>query len=129
LHFGSNYIDVDEYSQRLKADDTHYFTRSGSNTSYSGNSSSADNNEELRIMTRLKELQNKGKELTDELATMRSRGRMDPMRYMYIKQNLISYKDDQISLARKLGDSQMVYEYQQQKSQIEQALRMIENGM
>jgi len=48
---------------------------------------------------------------------------------MYIKQNLISYKDDQISLARKLGDSQMVYEYQQQKSQIEQALRMIENGM
>ena len=129
LHFGSNYIDVDEYSQRLKADNTHYFTRSGSNTSYSGNSSSSDNNEELRIMTRLKELQNKGKELTDELATMRSRGQMDPMRYMYIKQNLISYKDDQISLARKLGDSQMVYEYQQQKSQIEQALRMIENGM
>ena len=129
LHFGSNYIVVDEYSQRLKADNTHYFTRSGSSTSYSGNSSSADNNEELRIMTRLKELQNKGKELTDELAMMRSRGRMDPMRYMYIKQNLIRYKDDQISLARKLGDSQMVYEYQQQKSKIEQALRMIENGM
>lgn len=129
LHFGSNNIDVDEYSQRLKADDTHYFTRSGSSTSYSGNSSSADNNEELRIKTRLKELQNKGKELTDELAMMRSRGQMDPMRYMYIKQNLIRYKDEQISLARKLGDSQMVYEYQQQKSQIEQALRMIENGM
>ena len=129
LHFGSNYIDVDEYSQRLKADDTHYFTRSGSGTSYSGSSSSSDNDEELRIMTRLKELQNKGKELTDELAMMRSRGQMDPMRYMYIKQNLIRYKDDQISLARKLGDSQMVYEYQQQKSKIEQALRMIENGM
>ena len=28
LHFGSNYIDVDEYSQRLKADDTHYFLTS-----------------------------------------------------------------------------------------------------
>ena len=129
LHFGSNYIDVDEYSQRLKADDTHYFTRSGSGTSYSNSTSSTDNNEELRIMTHLKELQNKGKELTDELAVMRNRGQMDPMRYIYIKQNLIRYKDEQISLARKLGDSQMVYEYQQQKSKIEQALRMIENGM
>lgn len=129
LHFGSNYIDVDEYSQRLKADDTHYFTRSGSNTGYSSNSSSSDNNEELRIMTRLKELQNKGKELMNELAMMRSRGQMDPMRYMYIKQNLIDYKDEQISLARKLGDSQMAYEYLQQKEKILQAFRMIENGM
>ena len=80
-------------------------------------------------MTRLKELQNKGKELTDELAMMRNRGQMDPMRYMYIKQNLIRYKDEQINLANKLGDSQMAYEYQQQKNQIEQALKMIENGM
>jgi hypothetical protein len=60
---------------------------------------------------------------------MRAYGRMDPLRFMYIKQNLIECKDEQIRLARKLGDNQLVYQYQQQKSQLEQALRMIENGM
>lgn len=124
----SDYIILDRNSQRLMADETTYFTRSGE-SNYSGSSSSSGNNEELRIMSRLKELQNKGKELTDELAQMRAYGRMDPSRFMFIKQNLIQYKDEQISLARKLGDSQMMYEYQQQKSQIERAFRMIENGM
>ena len=128
LHFGGNYIIVDENAHRLKADNTHYMTRSGE-SGYTSNSSSSNNNDESKIMTRLRKLQEEGKELTNELAQMRAYGRMDPLRFMYIKQNLIECKDEQIRLARKLGDNQLVYQYQQQKNQLEQALRMIENGM
>ena len=125
----ADYIIMDENSQRLKADDTHYFTRSGGGNYSDNASSSSDDNAEVKIMARLAYLRNEGKKLIDELDQMRASGQIDPMRYMFIKQNTIRYKDEQISLAYKLGDSQMAYEYQQQKEKIERAFRMIENGM
>ena len=79
-------------------------------------------------MARLKELNNMSKELINELASMRNSGRMDPARYMYIKQAVLNNKDEQIRLARQLGDSQLVYEYQQQKEKLEQAYRMLEKN-
>lgn len=79
-------------------------------------------------MARLKELNNMSIELTNELARMRNSGRMDPVRYMYIKQTVLNNKDEQIRLARQLGDNQLVYEYQQQKQKLEQAYKVLENN-
>lgn len=102
------------------------------------NSSSSENEEasvtnpsqdkEIRIMARLKDLNNQSIELTNELARMRNSGSIDPTRYMYIKQTTLNNKEEQISLARQLGDNQLVYEYQQQKQKLEQAYRMMESG-
>ena len=79
-------------------------------------------------MAQLSELGKKIRELTDELARMRNSGRMDPTRYMYIKQTILFNKDEQIRLARQLNDSKLEYEYKQQKQKQEQAFRMMENG-
>jgi hypothetical protein len=83
---------------------------------------------EIRIMARLKDLNNQSIELTNELARMRNSGNIDPARYLYIKQTVLNNKEEQISLARQLGDNQLVYEYQQQKQKLEQAYRMMESG-
>lgn len=83
---------------------------------------------DLHIMSRLKELSNKGTELTDELAVMRRSRQMDPQRFTSITQRILQYKQEQISLAEKLGDTQLVYEYQQQYSKLVDAIQMMENG-
>jgi hypothetical protein len=47
---------------------------------------------------------------------------------MYIKQALLQYKDEQIQLARQLGDDDLEMEYRQQKDGVMESFRMIENG-
>lgn len=79
-------------------------------------------------MARLHELGTKGQSLVSELAMMRRSGQMDPARYMYIKQALLQYKDEQIQLARQLGDDDLEREYRQQKDGVMESFRMIENG-
>ena len=127
IHFGSTYINIDEEKQLIMYDDSHYFSHSSQPTT-SVNISTPEQERELKIMARLKELNNMSKELINELASMRNSGRMDPARYMYIKQAVLNNKDEQIRLARQLGDSQLVYEYQQQKEKLEQAYRMLEKN-
>ena len=100
-------------------------TNSSSSYNNAGNS---NQNEEMRIMSRLHELGKKGQTLVSELSAMRQRGQMDPARYLYIKQTLIQYKDEQIRLSRELDDEQMTREYMQQKDGVLQSFRMIENG-
>lgn len=97
-------------------------------SSYNDNAGNSNQNEEMRIMSRLHELGEKGQSLVSELSAMRQRGQMDPARYLYIKQTLIQYKDEQIRLSRELGDEQMTREYMQQKDGVLQSFRMIENG-
>lgn len=127
INIGDIYFDIDEEKQLVKADDSHYFNHSSQPTSSMKIGTSAQD-EELRIMARLSELGKKIKELIDELTRMRNSGRMDPARYMYIKQTILFNKDEQIRLARQLNDNQLVYEYQQQKQKQEQAFRMMESG-
>ena len=126
INFGSTYFNIDEEKQLIKFDDSHYFSHSSQPTT-SVNVGTPAQNEELKIMARLKDLNNKSIELTNELARMRNRGSIDPTRYLYIKQTVLSNKEEQISLARRLGDNQLVYEYQQQKQKLEQAYRMMES--
>lgn len=127
IHFGSFYSYIDEEKQLIKFDDTHYYNHSSIPTTTATVGTPAQN-EELRIMKRLKELGNMQQELTIELQSMYRSGRMDPHRYIYIKSTILNYKDEQIQLARKLGNNQLVLEYQQQKQQQLQAFRMLENG-
>ncbi len=127
IHFGSTYINMDEEKQLIMYDDSHYFSHSSQPTT-SVNISTPEQEKELKKMARLKELNNMSKELINELAIMRNSGRMDPARYMYIKQAVLDNKDEQIRLARQLGDTQLTYEYQQQKEKLEQAYRMLEKN-
>ena len=127
INFGSTYIHIDEEKQLIKFDDSHYFSHSSQPTT-SVNVATPEQEKELNIMARLKELNNMSIELTNELARMRNSGRVDPVRYMYIKQTVLNNKDEQIRLARQLGDNQLVYEYQQQKQKLEQAYRVLENN-
>ena len=89
---------------------------------------SASEMAELNTLKRIKELNNLSLELTNEIAVMRSSGQMDPLRFTSITQRLLQYKQEQISLAERLGDDQLVYEYQQQYSKLIDAIRMMENG-
>ena len=127
INIGDIYFDIDEEKQLVKADDSHYFSHSSQPTT-SVKIGTPAQDEELRIMAQLSELGKKIRELTDELARMRNSGRMDPTRYMYIKQTILFNKDEQIRLARQLNDSKLEYEYKQQKQKQEQAFRMMENG-
>lgn len=127
INFGSTYIHIDEEKQLIMYDDNHYFSHSSQPTT-SVSVATPEQEKELNIMARLKELNNMSIELTNELARMRNSGRMDPVRYMYIKQTVLNNKDEQIRLARQLGDNQLVYEYQQQKQKLEQAYRVLENN-
>lgn len=127
ISFGNSFIDMDESRQLLMLEDGHYMTH-GENPSGNYRATSEAEDEEMRTLTRLKELGEEGRELLNELAAMRNSGRMDPLRLMYIQRNCIRKKDEQISLARELGDRQMVSEYQQQKAQLIQAFRAMDNG-
>ena len=99
-----------------------------SSSNSNDNAGISNKNEEMKIMSRLHELGKKGQSLVSELSAMRQRGQMDPARYLYIKQTLIQYKDEQIRLSRELGDEQMAREYMQQKDVVLQSFRRIENG-
>ena len=127
INFGSTYIHIDEEKQLIKYDDNHYFSHSSQPTT-SVNVATPEQEKELKIMARLHELGEKGKSLVSELSAMRQRGQMDPARYLYIKQALIQYKDEQIRLSQELGDEQMAREYMQQKDGVLQSFRKIENG-
>ena len=127
INFGSTYFNIDEEKQLIKFDDSHYFSHSSQPTT-SVNVGTPAQEKELKIMARIHELGEKGQSLVSELSAMRQRGQMDPARYLYIKQTLIQYKDEQIRLSRELGDEQMAREYMQQKDGVLQSFRMIENG-
>ena len=105
-----------------------YSSKASSQPTTSLNAGSSKQEKELKIMARLHELGKKGQSLVSELSAMRQRGQMDPARYLYIKQALIQYKDEQIRLSQELGDEQMAREYMQQKDGVLQSFRMIENG-
>ena len=127
LNFSSSYYYIDEEKQLIKFDDNQYFNHSSQPTT-SVNVGTPEQEKELKIMARLHELGKKGQSLVSELSAMRQRGQMDPARYLYIKQTLIQYKDEQIRLSRELDDEQMTREYMQQKDGVLQSFRMIENG-
>lgn len=127
LNFNSSYFYIDEEKQLIKFDDNQYFNHSSQPTT-SVNVGTPEQEKELKIMSRLHELGKKGQSLVSELSAMRQRGQMDPARYLYIKQALIQYKDEQIRLSQELGDEQMAREYMQQKDVVLQSFRMIENG-
>ena len=127
IHFGSTHAYIDEERELIKYDDNHYYSHSSQSTT-SVNALTPEKEKELKIMTKLHELGEKGKSLVSELSAMRQRGQMDPARYLYIKQALIQYKDEQIRLSQELGDEQMAREYMQQKDGVLQSFRMIENG-
>ena len=105
-----------------------YSSNASSQPTTSLNAGSSQQEKELKIMARLHELGKKGQSLVSELSAMRQSGQMDPLRYLYIKQVLILYKDEQIRLSQELGDEQMAREYMQQKDGVLQSFRMIENG-
>ena len=135
---GNDFWPVDGDNKVLTFDGKPMRKEDGGSSSYSSNASShpttsvnagsPKQEKELKIMARLHELGDKGKNLVLELSAMRQRGQMDPARYLYIKQALIQYKDEQIRLSQELGDEQMVREYMQQKDGVLQSFRMIENG-
>ena len=86
------------------------------------------NDANQRVMSRLNELDNKANKLINELITMRQSGQMDPMRLMSLSQTILGYKQEQISIAERLGDNNLIYEYQQQYSDVAETLRMMEGG-
>ena len=128
IHFGSTYFKIDETRQRILFDDNTYFEHSSRPSGEAVSITSPSQDREMRIMARLHELGTKGQSLVSELAMMRRSGQMDPARYMYIKQALLQYKDEQIQLARQLGDDDLEREYRQQKDGVMESFRMIENG-
>ena len=128
IHFGSTYFKIDEDRQRIMFDDNTYFEHSSNPSGEAVSITSPSQDREMRIMARLHELGTKGQSLVSELAMMRRSGQMDPARYMYIKQALLQYKDEQIQLARQLGDDDLEREYRQQKDGVMESFRMIENG-
>lgn len=123
INFSSTYFNIDEEKQLIKFDNSHYFSHS-SNPTASVNVGTPEQEKELKIMTKLHELGEKGKSLVSELSAMRQRGQMDPARYLYIKQALIQYKDEQIRLSQELGDEQMAREYMQQKDGVLQSFSL-----
>lgn len=127
INFGSTYFYIDGGKELIKFDNNHYFNHSSQPTT-SVNDGTPKQEKELKIMSRLHELGKKGQSLVSELSAMRQRGQIDPARYLYIKQTLIQYKDEQIRLSRELGDEQMAREYMEQKDVVLQSFRMIENG-
>lgn len=127
LHFGSTYFKIDESAKRVKFNDTRYFEHTSQPYGDAASITTPSQDREMRIMSRLHELGSKGQALVSELASMRQSGHIDPTRYMYIKQTLLEYKNEQIQLARRLGDSEMVSEYEQQKETVLHAFSMMEN--
>lgn len=127
LHFGSTYFKIDESEKRVKFNDTRYFEHTSQPQGNAKSITTPSQDRKMRIMSRLHELGSKGQTLVSELSSMRQSGHIDPTRYMYIKQTLLEYKDEQIQLARQLGDSEMVSEYEQQKETVLRTFSMMEN--
>lgn len=130
ITFGSTYAYIDEERQLIKFNDNHYYSHSSQPTT-SVNVGTPAQEKELKIMARLRELQEKGKSLVSELYTMQQSGQMDHARYLrllYIKQTLIQYKDEQIQLSLELGDEQLARKHMQEKDGLLQSIRMLENG-
>lgn len=73
---------------------------------------------DLRILNRLKELDWKNRELEwdlQKLQNLEKYGRMDPQRYNDIKNSWLKNNEEQIELASKLNEKELVLKYQQQK--------------
>ena len=119
-------INIDFTNHRLDYGDGQWMHKAGE-TSYDDTTSSTDI-ANARSYARLKELGRKGTELTDEIASMRRTGQMDLVRFTSLSQAILGVKQEQISIAERIGDAELIYEYQQQYSQTTEALRMMENG-
>ena len=111
---------------------TNYFPLSSvSNQSQSsyGTSSRTTNSKEERYKKRLRELTDEHNTLLSEMRTYRSRGQLDPMNAMWYKQRMLSIKDEQIGLARQLGDDYLVHQYQTKREQLELIFRSLGMGL
>lgn len=128
LWFGDTCLELDEYREAIMYDANHYFQHTSNPTNQPFSVTSQEQDREMEIMAQLKELQNDGRALLDELSAMRRSGRMDPMRFMYIQQATIGFKEQQAQLAEELGDREMARQYRQQKEQLRRSFQMMENG-
>ncbi|ROT08975.1 hypothetical protein EEL49_05650 [Muribaculaceae bacterium Isolate-104 (HZI)] len=106
----------------LPADSNH------SQSSYNTSSRTTSNKEE-RYKKRLRELTDEHNKLLSEMRTYRSRGQLDPMNAMWYKQRMLSIKDEQIDLARQLGDDYLVHQYQTKQEQLELIFRSLGMGL
>lgn len=97
-------------------------------SSYSTSSRTTSNKEE-RYKKRLRELTDEHNKLLSEMRTYRSRGQLDPMNAMWYKQRMLSIKDEQIDLARQLGDDYLVHQYQTKREQLELIFRSLGMGL
>lgn len=112
-------ISADGQKMQKVSNDTSYSPTSYSSSSFYSDNGNSNNRQEKEYMLKLSKLSDKGKELVNELSSMRANGNIDPFRIMYIKQNLIRYKDEQIDIAaNKLHDSQLAREYMEQKRKL-----------
>lgn len=119
-------INIDFTNHRLDYGDEQWMHKV-EDTSYDDTTSSTDI-ANIKSYAHLKELGRKGVELVDEIASMRRTGQMDPVRFMYLSQTILGYKQEQISIAERIGDPELIYEYQQQYSKAVESLQMMENG-
>lgn len=127
IHLGRTTIDFDEGRQLIKADKIHFFNHASQPT-MTVNADNPEKDKEIKILGMLHDLGERQRSLASELSAMRQRGQVAPARYIYIKQTIIQYKDEQIRLSQELGDEQMVREYMQQKEKVLQSFRMMDNG-
>lgn len=97
-------------------------------SSYSTSSRTTSSKEE-RYKKRLRELTDEHNKLLSEMRTYRSRGQLDPMNAMWYKQRMLSIKDEQIDLARQLGDDYLVHQYQTKREQLELIFRSLGMGL
>lgn len=112
-------ISADGQKMQKVSNDTSYSPTSYSSSSFYSDNGNSNNRQEREYMLKLSKLSDKGRELVNELSSMRANGNIDPFRIMYIKQNLIRYKDEQIDIAaNKLHDSQLAREYMEQKRKL-----------
>lgn len=92
-------------------------------------SSRTTSSKEERYKKRLRELTDEHNKLLSEMRTYRSRGQLDPMNAMWYKQRMLSIKDEQIDLARQLGDDYLVHQYQTKREQLELIFRSLGMGL
>ena len=87
----SDYIIIDNNSQRLKADETSYLSRVSSNVNSSSNPNNTTRSNigtNTETSNRIARLERKAQDDINELNAMVSSGRMHPATLMYLKQNL-----------------------------------------
>ena len=112
IDFANHRLDYGDGLWMHKVDDSTY--------------NSSTNHADQRLISRLNDLDRKAKELTSELLTMQQSRQVDPMRLMYLSQTILGYKQEQISIAERLADANLIYQYQQEYGDVAEILRMME---